>query len=430
MQSSPPQSASPGFRRPSAPEPAEYELDLNALGSSSIFSSPVAKPEPVQINSDDIDGPSDFTINMIDYLKGIRPFKREAREDTVLEPPADEPTVLEERQKPSHLQPTVEDYQSSLSHARSPLRERKTRPSTLRRSTVPSAHTSQESVIHRPPPPTPQPRFRSTTGRSSIASPLQSNGGASQYLMTQIERLGTELAVEREARLADRAAHEAEIAAYSSKLQAASNTIQAMQESHATELQRIRAEHDEKLHAASQTTATLQKQHAAEIQRLRTEHAASVRAATKSATELQTSTAAELQRLIASQQSASEASAATAAALRSAHAAEIQSLRKQYEEEAAANDAAITEGIRARESRWKEKLSTANKHLEVRTQELAVAQTVTAEQDLEIEALRKRALKVEKLNKAMGKQLMRAWGREECGDTGEMQEYRYKFVKA
>lgn len=436
MQSSPPQSTSPKFR-PSSPDPesARYELDLNALGSSSIFSSPVAKPEPVQILSDDIDGPSDFTIHMIDYLKGIRPFKREAIEGTMLETPADEATVLEEEQKQNHLQPTVEDYQSDLSHARSPFSERKTRPSTMRRSTVPSTHTSQESVIHKSPPlvaksPTPQPSIRGTTGRPSIATPLQSNGGTSQYLLSQFERISTELAEEREARAAEKAAYEEEIYAYRAKLQGVTESARAMQEAHAAELHRLRSEAAEKLHAASQTTAAVQKQHAAEIQRLQTEHATSVRAAADSATQYQTTTAAELQRLAASQQSASQASSATAAALRSAHAAEVQSIRQQYEDEAAANDAAITESMRARETRWKERLATAEEKLAARTQELVATQTVAGEQELEIEALRKMVHKTEKINKSMGKQLMRAWGRLECGDTGDLQEYRYKYVKA
>jgi len=360
-------------------------------------------------------------------------------------------------QKQIHLQPTVEDYQSDLSHARSPLSERKVRPSILRRSTVPSSQPSQESVIHKPPPPVAksparQPSIRSTASRHkpqspaknpqasqssirtanrpSISSPLQSSGGASQYLLSQLERISNELVEEREARAADRDAHEEEISTFSSKLQSANSALHYMQNAHAAELDRLCSEHTEKLHAASQTTAALQRQHAVELQRLRTEHANSVHAATESATQFQTSTAAELQRLVASQQSSSQASSATAAALRSAHAAEMQSLRQQYEDEAAANDAAITEGIRARETRWKERLATANKQLEVRTQELATAQTAAGEQDSEIETLRKGMHKMEKLNKALGKQLMRAWGREECGNTGEMQEYRYKYVKA
>ncbi|OQO14103.1 hypothetical protein B0A48_00979 [Cryoendolithus antarcticus] len=49
------------------------------------------------------------------------------------------------------------------------------------------------------------------------------------------------------------------------------------------------------------------------------------------------------------------------------------------------------------------------------------------------EQLAKQSLRVselEKLNKELGNQLMRAWGREEFGDTGEKQKYRYKYVKA
>jgi hypothetical protein len=37
---------------------------------------------------------------------------------------------------------------------------------------------------------------------------------------------------------------------------------------------------------------------------------------------------------------------------------------------------------------------------------------------------------LERMYKSMGTELMRAWGREEFGDTGEKQKYRYKYTKA
>jgi hypothetical protein len=37
---------------------------------------------------------------------------------------------------------------------------------------------------------------------------------------------------------------------------------------------------------------------------------------------------------------------------------------------------------------------------------------------------------MERMYKSMGAELMRAWGREEFGDTGEKQKYRYKYAKA
>ena len=48
----------------------------------------------------------------------------------------------------------------------------------------------------------------------------------------------------------------------------------------------------------------------------------------------------------------------------------------------------------------------------------------------EVLELRSKMEHLERMYKSMGTELMRAWGREEFGDTGEKQKYRYKYTKA
>ncbi|TKA69785.1 hypothetical protein B0A55_08813 [Friedmanniomyces simplex] len=69
MQSSPPVRA---WDRPSSPAESQYSLDLGALGleSRDDESSPVAKQRVDGVLSEDIDGPSDFTLNMASWMRG------------------------------------------------------------------------------------------------------------------------------------------------------------------------------------------------------------------------------------------------------------------------------------------------------------------------------------------------------------------------
>lgn len=69
MQSSPPQRA---WDRPTSPTNSQYSLDLGALGldSHSNESSPLPKPRVDRVLSEDIDGPSDFTLNMEKWMRG------------------------------------------------------------------------------------------------------------------------------------------------------------------------------------------------------------------------------------------------------------------------------------------------------------------------------------------------------------------------
>ncbi|KAK0928352.1 hypothetical protein LTS16_002557 [Friedmanniomyces endolithicus] len=69
MQSSPPVRA---WDRPSSPAGSQYSLDLGALGleSHDNESSPVATQRVDRVLSEDIDGPSDFTLNMAAWMRG------------------------------------------------------------------------------------------------------------------------------------------------------------------------------------------------------------------------------------------------------------------------------------------------------------------------------------------------------------------------
>ncbi|KAK5767815.1 hypothetical protein LTS12_001967 [Elasticomyces elasticus] len=69
MQSSPPVRA---WDRPNSPAESQYSLDLGALGleSHDNETSPIPKQHVDRVLSEDIDGPSDFTLNMVGWMKG------------------------------------------------------------------------------------------------------------------------------------------------------------------------------------------------------------------------------------------------------------------------------------------------------------------------------------------------------------------------
>ncbi|KAK3623298.1 hypothetical protein LTR56_021677 [Elasticomyces elasticus] len=69
MQSSPPMRA---WDRPTSPADTQYSLDLGALGleSHDNETSPIPKQHVDRVLSEDIDGPSDFTLNMVGWMKG------------------------------------------------------------------------------------------------------------------------------------------------------------------------------------------------------------------------------------------------------------------------------------------------------------------------------------------------------------------------
>ncbi|KAK6440056.1 hypothetical protein LTR95_003720 [Oleoguttula sp. CCFEE 5521] len=102
----------------------------------------------------------------------------------------------------------------------------------------------------------------------------------------------------------------------------------------------------------------------------------------------------------------------TADTLKTAHTAELQRSAAEHEREEAAE------------------LDSPQRQLNASQRDSNTSKASTARV---AEQLAKQALRVselEKLNKELGNQLMRAWGREEFGDTGEKQKYRYKYIKA
>ncbi|KAK5116153.1 hypothetical protein LTR62_008479 [Meristemomyces frigidus] len=69
MNSSPPVRT---WERPTSPIDSQYSLDLRALGleEHSNETSPIPKPRVDRVLSEDIDGPSDFTLNMAAWMRG------------------------------------------------------------------------------------------------------------------------------------------------------------------------------------------------------------------------------------------------------------------------------------------------------------------------------------------------------------------------
>ena len=423
MQSSPPRGTSPRVL-PSSPGASEYSLDLDALGSSSTASSPIAERVVPQIKSEDIDGPTDFTINMMDWMKGRRALGRDNSQQGAAITTGT-PSMF--RTNEAHLQPTVEDYSSPV------------RPSN------PTPHGGRTPATERSP--------GGTIGRSSMHSPLQPQGGASQYLMGQIQRLRSELAAEKEERAAEKAAHAAEVerltAQHGKELQSATSELRATRDAHSSEMHRLSTEYSQQLKAAFEAAASEARKtnaaHAAEMEHTRSQHAKDLKAATDASTQCKAACAAEIKRL--QSQHSEQMQVATNAfqsrnaenntemvKLRTQHAEEMKATIGNPEETAAAHaeevqriidehktvdsakDAAITEKVRAREARYKEKI--------------AARDTKLAEKDAELQNLREKMESLERMYKKMGSELMRAWGREEFGDTGEKQKYRYKYAKA
>ena len=422
MQSSPPRGASPRMI-PTSPATSRYELDLDALEGSSVSSSPIAERTIPRILSEDIDGPSDFTINMMDWMKGERALGRNNNENSAAIT-SGTPSIF--RTNEPHLQPTVEDYSSPA------------RPSN------PTPLAGRSPGSERSP--------SGTISRSAMLSPVQPQGGASQYLMGQIERLRSELVAEKEERAAEKAAHLAEMermgAQHVRELQAATSELRATRDAHATEIHRLSVDYSQQLKATFEAAANdirrTKADHAAETERTRAQHTKELKAARDESKECKAACAAEIARL--KSQHIEEMHAVTSvfkttesdhanemARLRSeheqelqaatgseemeaSHAAEIQRIINEHKTRDVAKDAAITDKVSAREARYKQKIATRDAKL--------------AERDAVLSELRSKMEHMERMYKSMGSELMRAWGREEFGDTGEKQKYRYKYAKA
>jgi hypothetical protein len=422
MQSSPPRGASPRMI-PTSPATSRYELDLDALEGSSTASSPVAERTIPRILSEDIDGPSDFTINMMDWMKGDRALRRDNIDNSVAIT-SGTPSML--RANEPHLQPTVEDYSSPA---------RPSNPTPLAGRT-PGSERSPSGTI----------------GRSAMLSPIQPQGGASQYLMGQIERLRSELSSEKEERAAEKAAHLAEMertsAQHTRELQAATSELRATRDAHATEIRRLSVDYSQQLKATFEAAADdIRKSkaaHAAEMERARAQHARELKVARDASVNCKAACAAEIARVKSQHIEEMEAVTSAFKMTEADHTSEIARLRSEHEQELqgatnteeieanhsaeieritsehktrdAAKDAAITEKVNARETRYKQKIATRDAKL--------------AERDAELSELRSKMEHLERMYKSMGTELMRVWGREEFGDTGEKQKYRYKYAKA
>jgi chromosome segregation ATPase len=231
MLSSPPAPAPPPHRTPHGDEPdqTQYSLDLDALNlddEPSALDSPSVQRVVDKIHSDDIDGPTDFTVNLAKYFKGT-PRKQplpawEEREDlfdetnadfltnsspnrspvfdrsTQSESGANDPTPRPDQgafQDPRKNipQPTVEDYYSELTPGR-PTSVNLPQNSAQRRSY--STSRLRHSQNQRPSsPPTiqsmqsPMSHFDSTPNQKphSLYQELQKLRALNESLQTQLD---------------------------------------------------------------------------------------------------------------------------------------------------------------------------------------------------------------------------------------------------
>ncbi|KAG9862689.1 hypothetical protein KCU63_g5644, partial [Aureobasidium melanogenum] len=231
MLSSPPPPVPPPHRtaRDDERDQTQYSLDLDALNlddEPSALDSPSVHHLVDKIHSDDIDGPTDFTVNLAKYFKGT-PRKQplpawEEQQDlfdettpdfltnsspnqsprlnrsTQSEPGADDTTPRPdqrdfEQAKKNMLQPTVEDYYSELTPGR-PASINLTPDPAQRRSY--STSRLRESQNQRPSsPPTissmrsPMPHFDSTPNQKphSLYQELQKLRALNESLQTQLD---------------------------------------------------------------------------------------------------------------------------------------------------------------------------------------------------------------------------------------------------
>ncbi|KAH0280206.1 hypothetical protein KCU91_g1214, partial [Aureobasidium melanogenum] len=231
MLSSPPPPVPPLHRtaRDDERDQTQYSLDLDALNlddEPSALDSPSIHRVVDKIHSDDIDGPTDFTVNLAKYFRGT-PRKQplpawEEQQDlfdettpdflknsspnqspilnrsTQSEPGADDTTPRPdqgdfEQAKKNMLQPTVEDYYSELTPGR-PVSIHPMPDSAQRRSY--STSRLRESQNQRPSsPPTissmrsPMPHFDSTPNQKphSLYQELQKLRALNESLQTQLD---------------------------------------------------------------------------------------------------------------------------------------------------------------------------------------------------------------------------------------------------
>jgi chromosome segregation ATPase len=231
MLSSPPAPAPPPHRTPHGDEPdqTQYSLDLDALNlddEPSALDSPSVQRVVDKIHSDDIDGPTDFTVNLGKYFKGT-PRKQplpawEEREDLFDETNADfltnsspnrspvfdrstqsesgamDPTprldqgAFEDLRK-NIPQPTVEDYYSELTPGR-PVSINNPQNSAQRRSYSTSRLRQSQNQRPSSPPtiesmPSPMPHFDSTPNQKphSLYQELQKLRALNESLQTQLD---------------------------------------------------------------------------------------------------------------------------------------------------------------------------------------------------------------------------------------------------
>ncbi|KAG9661048.1 hypothetical protein KCU95_g7831, partial [Aureobasidium melanogenum] len=231
MLSSPPPPVPPPHRtaRDDERDQTQYSLDLDALNlddEPSALDSPSVHRVVDKIHSDDIDGPTDFTVNLAKYFRGT-PRKQplpawEEQQDlfdettpdfltnsspnqsprlnrsTQSEPGADDTTPRPgqpdfEQAKKNMLQPTVEDYYSELTPARPASINLTPDPAQRRSYSTSRLHESQNQRPSSPPTissmRSPMPHFDSTPNQKphSLYQELQKLRALNESLQTQLD---------------------------------------------------------------------------------------------------------------------------------------------------------------------------------------------------------------------------------------------------
>ena len=354
-----------------SPARSEYSIHLSAFGdegSDGDEATPLPQQHIDSVLSDEIGGPSDFTLNLVELMRG----------DT-----------LKKKQKPkpaNYLQPTVEDYHSELSPARLPsaqsrpaaeldragFEERRRANETQNelarlRSEFESQQTAlKEAILERD--------AAKEAGSKKRRSTIETKNELRQ-LRSEFESQQTAL---NDAILERDATKEAE----SKKRRSTSETENKLQ----NKLQQLRSEFE------SQQTALNE----AILER----DAAKDGLEEPASSHQQQSNQAALNDAILERDAAQDSLQTTQSDLEAARA-ELANVKSELSDMRTVNstlDARISDSIRKREAYWRRKVE-------------------------EMENERKL---MENEKKLMEKALMRMWGREEMG-IKEPQQYAYKF---
>ena len=346
-----------------SPARSEYSIHLSAFGdegSDGDEATPLPQQHIDSVLSDEIGGPSDFTLNLVESMRGD--------------------TLKKQKPKPAnYLKPTVEDYHSELSPAR-----------------LPSAQSRPAAELDRA-------GFKERRRASETENELQRLRTEFESQQTALDKAILERDAATEARLKERrkaSETENELARLRSEFESQQTALNdAILERDAT-----KEAESKKRRSTSETENKLQNK----LQQLRSEFESQQTALNEAILERdaakdgleepasshqQQSNQAALNDAILERDAAQDSLQTTQSDLEAARA-ELANVKSELSDMRTVNstlDARISDSIRKREAYW-----------------------------------RRRVEELENEKKLMSKALMRMWGREEMG-IEEPQQYAYKF---